>query len=78
MHQEDQDIIITTENPTDLTDEEMQHIGTIGYSTKPSGSGLGISITRTICQRHGGRLMISLRNGLFVATCILPKTYRMR
>ncbi len=78
VHEENQNIIITTENPTTLTETEMQHIGSIGYTTKPNGSGLGVSITRTICQRHGGQLMVSLRDGLFVATCILPKSTKGR
>ena len=39
-----------------ISDEVAQHLGNPFYTTKSSGTGLGIAISRSILRAHGGRL----------------------
>lgn len=70
-HKSNVDIII--QNPFTPDPRLIPKIGTIGFSTKASGSGLGIAIARSICERHGGNLEIQIENSLFTAICTLPE-----
>jgi two-component system nitrogen regulation sensor histidine kinase NtrY len=43
------------------------------FSTKPGGSGIGLSLARQIAQAHGGRIDVARRHsGGSVFTLILP------
>lgn len=46
------------------------------YTTKPNGSGIGLLLSRQICEAHGGSLGLTNRVGQrgCVATVVLPKT----
>jgi len=46
-----------------LDEEGMQKIFTPFYSTKPAGMGMGLSISRSIIQNHGGRLWAEPNQG---------------
>ncbi len=45
------------------------------YTTKPQGSGIGLILSRQICEAHRGSLELTNRNGHpgCVATVVLPK-----
>lgn len=50
------------------------------YTTKPNGSGIGLLLSRQICEAHGGSLELTNRTGKqgCVATVVLPKTSNIR
>jgi signal transduction histidine kinase len=38
---------------------DMQRMFTLSYTTKAAGTGVGLSISRSIIQAHGGRIQAS-------------------
>jgi two-component system nitrogen regulation sensor histidine kinase NtrY len=50
------------------------------YTTKPNGSGIGLLLSRQICEAHGGSLGLTNRTGQrgCVATVVLPMTSNIR
>jgi len=56
-----------------MTDETMKRALLPFYSSKPSGSGLGLALCSEIVQAHGGTLRLERRAGGGIAvTCVLP------
>jgi signal transduction histidine kinase len=53
--------------------ETMQHVGEAFFTTKADGLGVGLNISRTIAQQHGGQLLFAnaLEGGAQV-TLVLP------
>jgi PAS domain S-box-containing protein len=46
-----------------LNEDSIQKIFNPFYSTKPAGMGMGLSISRSIIQNHGGRIWATLNDG---------------
>jgi signal transduction histidine kinase len=61
----DQDRVQVTveDSGTGLDPNTMARIFEPFYTTKPSGMGMGLSISRSILQNHGGRLWATANDG---------------
>ena len=57
-----------------MTEAVMDNALVPFYSTKRSGTGLGLALTREIAEAHGGRLVLANREGGGLAvTLMLPQ-----
>jgi len=46
-----------------MTEEQLSYVGTPFYTTKPKGTGLGVSVIKSIVSEHGGFLKIESKFG---------------
>ena len=51
---------------------DIEKIGTLGYTTKETGTGIGILLSKRIIEKHKGSLECSLKNDTFIVEIILP------
>ncbi len=65
--------ITIRDNGIGMTEEQLACIGTPFYTTKPKGTGLGVSVFKYIVNEHGGTLKVESKFGEGTAfTIILP------
>ncbi len=55
--------LVVTDTGSGLTSEVAERLFTPFFSTKPTGSGLGLSISRRIIEDHGGSITAVNRAG---------------
>ena len=56
-------VISVSDSGTGLPREEPERIFEAFFTTKPRGTGMGLSISRRIIESHGGRLWASPNTG---------------
>lgn len=55
-----------------LLEEDVQRVFEPYYTTRTQGTGLGLAIVKRIIHVHGGRVEVSVKNGIFELICYLP------
>ena len=66
-------VIEYTDSVTGLPAELAERVGSVRYSTKPGGSGLGVWLVRRIAALHGGELSVRLSDaGGLAFTLVFP------
>ena len=57
MPADDQTVVVTVkDNGTGFHGVESQQLFALSYTTKPNGSGVGLAVSRSIVEAHGGQL----------------------
>ena len=56
-------LVSVQDSGTGLSPEQTERLFQAFYSTKPDGMGMGLSISRSIAEAHGGRLWAESNNG---------------
>ncbi len=51
--------IIVEDNGTGMSEETLERIKEMFYTTKPTGSGLGVALSNEIVKAHNGELIYS-------------------
>jgi signal transduction histidine kinase len=56
-------LISVSDSGIGFSGENLEHIFAAFFTTKPTGTGMGLSISRRIIESHGGRLWASANIG---------------
>lgn len=72
LTKEIEQIKLIISNPVNSNDININDLENLGYTTKENGSGLGISISRAIIEKHHGRMDYNVKNNRFILTIQIP------
>lgn len=56
-------LVIVRDTGLGLSDQDAQHVFKAFYTTKPQGMGMGLSISRSIIEAHGGKITARKNDG---------------
>lgn len=70
-------LISVSDNGPGVSPESVENIFTPFFTTKPNGSGIGLSLSQQIILNHGGLIKVSSTPGNTVFTIQLPLTYKI-
>src|SRR5437867_6599810 len=62
-YESDKVLIAVQDSGTGLETESLDHLFTAFFTTKPKGMGMGLAISRSIIEAHGGKLWASPNDG---------------
>ena len=62
-YESDKVLIAVQDSGTGLETESLDHLFTAFFTTKPKGIGMGLAISRSIIEAHGGKLWASPNDG---------------
>lgn len=63
--EEGKTVIIVSDNGKGIEEKIMNQIFIPFYTTKKSGSGIGLSLSKSILKKHGGNLLVSSEKGIY-------------
>ena len=63
QYESDKVLVEVQDSGTGLETESLDHLFTAFFTTKPKGMGMGLAISRSIIEAHGGRLWAILNDG---------------
>lgn len=75
-HSERQFIITVEDNGCGISQESIDRIFLPFFTTKPNGSGIGLSISRQIVVQHGGFIKVKRENSRTIFSIVLPLYYK--
>jgi signal transduction histidine kinase len=56
-------VVLVSDNGTGIDPEIIDEIFVPFYTTKPQGSGIGLSLARQVMRMHGGNIRIASKRG---------------
>jgi len=70
----DKTIISVSDNGKGIEEEILNQIFIPFYTTKKNGSGIGLSLSKSILKKHGGNLLVSSESGVYTTFSLVFKS----